>query len=1431
MKRKFRLIILMFFLLVFLIPFVSTDSFNPKDNRKIGFEYLNSTGSIVNESDADIIHTWNTKHDYYFNKSSGIQFTNNFQDYWTRNIFYGGYKNNQGEWVYFCNYDLPFKWNIKTDNLTYVNYTGFKDITISNKKVRVAIRYHLKTDDESLTIQFYIKNIGTSDINRDLGFAWSVTDINISGQKDDSITVDGTKYLLNQSLDNTYTNLSQTIYFLSDVRGLNLWLSWNKNLNYFLKVKSKENQYNAPVTLGINVGKLSQGQEKRTEMFWLDATAQFGRPNGDLTTGSWSSTEGTFYEAVNETTPNGDTDYVYSSTDEDILNLNITDLVDPEGNTGHILQFVAKSVGGGGQGESIQIYLFEGTTEIATDTETITRGSYETVTYTLSAGEADSITDYSNLSLRLQVKTIGGGESLRVSQTEFQVPVTTDPPIVSLSSPVNNTEFGVSTVNFSVLVSDDETIKNVSLYIDGVLNQTNDTQIVSGIFPTPDGSFSTTSEAPNPNGITYYNNSFWVTEVLGNKVFRYWTNGTYTGINFSTSGSGATRTLGIAYYNGFFWIVDSREKKVYKYLTNGTYTGINFSTNGISDTPQEITEYNGFLWFVDNTGVSDAVYKYWTNGTYTGVSFLTGVSINPRGITEYNGFFWITDASNDEVYKYWTNGTYTGIHFDTNANGNVNPRGIVSGSDDYNDFFWVVDVNDNVYRYETGFFEYKFNNIIIEDGDHNWTVDSYDIFDNYGNTTDVWLFSINTAEVPLWFDNSTNSTVAGASIKHSVRWTDDSALSGYIFSFDNGTGTFINDSFVEMTGAENWSNVTKFVNTTIGVTIEWKVYVNDSSNSLTVTDAFSYITITSADITPPIITIVSPTNTFYATGSIDYNITVDESLTNALVSVDGLPNMTMDNDSLTNYFNLSAEHPILDDGLHNITFYANDTSGNSDESTLNFTVDTTFPNIDFIAPTETNNTFVTVDKIFINVSINETNFANITFRLFNSTSEINVTTYETEILTINFTSLPNEVYTYNVTIVDQANNENTTETRTITLDNIIPDVILTSPTNNTAFTTSMINFTVFISDNIKIKNVSLYINGVINQTNSTDINLPTIGNYTGVNFSLLGSGNAIPRGITEYNGFFWIVDSGDDAVYKYWTNGTFTGINFSTSVSGNNEPRGIAYYNDSFWVTNKNNDNVYRYLTNGTFANVNFSTLGAGTASINGIEYYNNFFWITDRLNKEVYKFWVNGTYTGVSFDTSAVIHTLLGITEFNDFFWLVDNVNLKIYKYSTNGIYTGVSFSTFGSGNNNLVGITEYNGFFWVTDLNILDPDPRTYSYETGFVRYDFRDIDFLDGNYSWTSKVYDTTSNLGTTNTWNFTVNTTAIDSCSCPSINTNWEINMLDYCDIQINCDIGTGNISFINNGNATFNAIITAKDMGQPSPDSILYIGENREVLLG
>lgn len=118
-----------------------------------------------------------------------------------------------------------------------------------------------------------------------------------------------------------------------------------------------------------------------------------------------------------------------------------------------------------------------------------------------------------------------------------------------------------------------------------------------------------------------------------------------------------------------------------------------------------------------------------------------------------------------------------------------------------------------------------------------------------GTSTDPFLnvtYTVPSDTFPTWSLNTTNSTLAGANILHSLKWVDDVALSNYTFSFDNGSGVFAVDSAVSMTGVLNWSNVTKGVNITVGATIRWQVNVTDSVGQTNSTPIFSYTT-TAAD--------------------------------------------------------------------------------------------------------------------------------------------------------------------------------------------------------------------------------------------------------------------------------------------------------------------------------------------------------------------------------------------------------------------------------------------------------------------------------------------------------------------------------------------------------------------------------------------------------
>lgn len=214
---------------------------------------------------------------------------------------------------------------------------------------------------------------------------------------------------------------------------------------------------------------------------------------------------------------------------------------------------------------------------------------------------------------------------------------------------------------------------------------------------------------------------------------------------------------------------------------------------------------------------------------------------------------------------------------------------------------------DNIIYLISGEYDGTFNGFILNDknltlnlqeNDYNITLYVSDIVDNSQNITQY--FSVNFA--PTYSLNSTNDTHVGSEILHSLQWQDNTNLSGHIFSFDNGTGSFTNDTWVSMTGTLNWSNVTKKVNNTLATTIQWKVYVNDTYDYWNESETYYYTTTNEIPTQTPVTITPLPAettdnltcNSVYADGD-------NDSINNIWYRwyIDGILNVTTQNMSST----------------------------------------------------------------------------------------------------------------------------------------------------------------------------------------------------------------------------------------------------------------------------------------------------------------------------------------------------------------------------------------------------------------------------------------------------------------------------------------------------------------------------------------------------
>lgn len=66
---------------------------------------------------------------------------------------------------------------------------------------------------------------------------------------------------------------------------------------------------------------------------------------------------------------------------------------------------------------------------------------------------------------------------------------------------------------------------------------------------------------------------------------------------------------------------------------------------------------------------------------------------------------------------------------------------------------------------------------------------------------------------------------------------------------------------------------------------------------------------------------------------------------------------------------------------------------------------------------------------------------------------------------------------------------------------------------------------------------------------------------------------------------------------------------------------------------------------------------------------------------------------------------------------------------------------------------------------------------------------------------------------------------DTCTCPGLNEDWEIDHGDACVITDNCDLGTGTLTFTGTGTTTCDAVIDTSDMGDTGVGGKLLIQDD------
>src|SRR3989344_609224 len=604
-----------------------------------------------------------------------------------------------------------------------------------------------------------------------------------------------------------------------------------------------------------------------------------------------------------------------------------------------------------------------------------------------------------------------------VSYTNISVTIN-DPtsPVVKLIAPANSTNTTVGTLMFNASFTDNYALLNSSLFL---YNSTFDTVNISNVTAIGTKNDTNLTFAFPYEGRFYWN--FRAEDSSGNLAF----NNTNRTILYD-----ATRPL-LTYNTNTEGNVTNISRA--NIVVNVTATETNLQSTNITlfNTTDVVNSSLAFSSpsFINFTNVRDGNYTF--NATVLDYAGNTGNAstrivivdtvlpiINFTITTEINNSFLsknnivvnitATDINLKNITIYVYNSSWTNVTIWTSSPAFVNVTG-------------------------------------LSDGNYSFNSTAYDYAGN-SNTTEKRTIMLDTIVSLIAYGNGVEGNVTNISrtnIVVNVTATDIN-LRNITINLYNITGVVVNTSTT--TSSPNYINFTNLR--------DGNYTFNATSHDLADNSNFTETRIVIVDTIKPIInfTIQTVSSDAVVNGSFFINVTAtDVNLRNVNISV---YNSSWSNSSMTLAGSAVGDIAFINytglaDGLYyfNATAFdyagnSNSTTTNSSTGTRNVTFETLYPQISFSADTLATGINKSQTFIYVNVTVVEANEKNITFELYNATGLVNSTVFTTAQRIINWTGLPNQNYTYNVSIWDKGSKQNSTGSRTITLDTAAPSTDL-----------------------------------------------------------------------------------------------------------------------------------------------------------------------------------------------------------------------------------------------------------------------------------------------------------------------------------------------------------------------------------------------------
>ena len=881
-----------------------------------------------------------------------------------------------------------------------------------------------------------------------------------------------------------------------------------------------------------------------------------------------------------------------------------------------------------------------------------------------------------------------------------------------------------------------------------------------------------------PDGITYYDNKFWIIDNSDDKVFAYNTDGTRAATSDFDLDAANLNPKGIIYHDSKFWVNDLSGNKVYVHNTDGTRAAASdFDLDTSNRNSFGITYHDSKFWVTDN--IDDKVYAYNTDGTRAAASDfnLDATHNNAWGVTQYNNQLWIIQAT-DKVYAYTLPAAASTSDYSNEAAattwGSPDPITTLTATstDSAITLSWAAPAT-NGYAI-TG---YKLERAIDTTGTPAYAdllpvsaaALSYNDSTAEHNITYIYRISANSGPTGGYSDTTTSNTImlqplplasaptnlsatANSKTQITLSWTEPASsnqITGYLIERESPTG----NGFAEIVSSTGSTTVT-YVNSALDAKTEYnyRVAVIDAagtsgySNQAAATtwgspDTVATLTATSTDSAITLSWAAPATYGYPITG---YKL---ERAVNAVTPsyADLLPVSA----AALSYNDSTAEHNIT--YIYRISANSGIVGGYSDTTTSNTIMlqqpaPSTITTVSATANSETQITLswtapAAAENITGYLIERESPTGNGFAEIISNTGSSTNSYIDTSLTT-------KTEYNYRIKAISTTGTSgysNQAATTTWGVPDTPAAPAATATENNITISWVAPGIDGYTITGYKIEraadgNTATILTTAPTATSTSYIDTTATADVTYTYTVFANSSYGYSAASPASAGIMLLPSTGpttlsatansETQITLSWTEpaaGAADGYlierespagNGWAEIESNTGSSSTSYTDNTLTTKTEYNYRVAAIITAAaatTYDSTSDFNLDAANPSPTGIIYHNAKFWIVDYAEHKVYAHNTDGTRAAASdFDLDAANTTPTGITYYDNKFWVTDIDDDKVFAYNTDGTRAAASDFNLDAANTSPYGITYYDSKFWIADYT----EDKVFAYNTDGTR-----------------------------------------------------------------------------------------------------------------